>query len=131
MIQQSAETKILEYPEAQPILIKSLVEFKNKFLQLNQLVLGDKIECHFHFEVLRTKHIGSGMDKFSFSRDAMGILKEDKNGVLYCESEEDFSFFHLTDNGLTGRSRREWYKEEKRKAIRIFTFSNFYQIQLP
>lgn len=60
------------------------------------------------------------MDKYSAHEESEGVLKVDEDEFLYVESLKDYSFYNHTSNGLTGRSRKEWYQREMRKSRNYF-----------
>jgi len=107
----------LKFPN---INIDYLRMYKNEFLELNNLKIGDEIIWNFKYDTLRGRYKSREMDKFSAYEKSKGILKEDDNGVLFVESIKDYNFYNYTSNGLTGRSRKSWYQLEKKKAMNYF-----------
>lgn len=108
------------YPDTTELKKQYNLQYKEMFLKENDLKVGDEITCEFDYDVLRPRYRKPGSDKFNFRKEGKGILKEDENGFLYAESIDLFSFYYHADNGIFGRGRREWYIEEKKKAIRKF-----------
>lgn len=101
------------------MVISFLLSYKEEFLRTNRVKVGDSIKVQFYYEILRPKYRGSGSNKYTERKIADGILKEDNQGVLYVESVEDLQYYELKTNGLSGRSRREWYDKVRRKGIKI------------
>lgn len=105
-------------PDVDKLRAEYLLSYKEEFLSLNNLKIGDTVVARFMLEEIHRKDRGSGMDKITFGRNAEAILKEDENGFLYAESTEEYHFYSLTSSGHYGRrGYKEWYKSEKRKAI--------------
>ena len=90
--------------------------YKNEFLKLNKLKIGDEINVEFSYHILRSTYKKNKLERFNNKKLSKGILKENADG-LFVESIDNFHFYENTSNGLTGRQRREYYKLIRRKAI--------------
>lgn len=112
--------KEIKEPELPDLKDKVLLLAKEEFLKLNNLNIGDHIIWNFRFDTLRGAYKKREMNKYSAHEKSEGILKIDDNGYLFVESIKDYTFYNLTSNGFTGRSRKEWYKMEKRKSRNYF-----------
>ena len=109
-----------QFPNTAQLQTEYRIKFKEQFLALNNLKVGDTILWEFRYETVRTNYGGRGQSRFSMEKVCEGVLKEDSSGCLYAESIESLPFYWLTNNGLSGRSRREWYATEKRPSIHQF-----------
>lgn len=91
--------------------------FKEEFLRINNLKVGDEIEWSFPYEAIKSRYNKRGQDRYTFSRIIRGILKEDESGFLYAESLETVPFYHLETKG-----KSEFYKQEmKHSVVRLGT----------
>ncbi|RLD37062.1 MAG: hypothetical protein DRI74_07655 [Bacteroidetes bacterium] len=102
--------------ECPDIKEKVLELYKKEFLKLNHFKIGDELEVNFTYQQLHPKYNSRKMERFNHRRIAKGILRENEDG-LYVESIDDFEFYEFTSNGLTGRARKDWYKQISKKAI--------------
>ncbi|HET8735909.1 MAG TPA: hypothetical protein VFM69_04880 [Pricia sp.] len=107
-------------PEIPNLETKILLMLKDEFLRLNNLKVGDHIIWNFRYDTTRQAYKSRRMDKYSAREEGEGVLKTDEKGFLFVESLKDYSFYNHTNNGLTGRSRREWYQREMRKSKHYF-----------
>jgi len=97
-----------------------LLIVKDEVLKLNKLKVGDHIIWNFRYDTTRQAYKSRKMEKYSANEESEGVLKADEDGFLFVESLKDYSFYNYTSNGLTGRSRKEWYQREMRKSINYF-----------
>ncbi len=88
-----------------------------EFLKLNNLQVGDEVEMDFPYEGVSSGYKTREMSKYTYKQNAKGILKLDENQLLYAESLDNFSFYEYKNNGLRGRSQRNYYQEYKKKSI--------------
>ena len=114
------ETVKIKKPELPKLETKILLMVKDEFLKLNNLEVGDHIIWNFRFDTLRSAYKSREMNKYSAHEESEGVLKVDENGFLFVESLKDYTFHNPTSNGLSGRSRREWYQREIRKSRNYF-----------
>lgn len=114
------ETVKIKKPELPKLETKILLMVKDEFLKLNNLEVGDHIIWNFRFDTLRSAYKSREMNKYSAHEESEGVLKVDENGFLFVESLKDYTFHNSTSNGLSGRSRREWYQREIRKSRNYF-----------
>lgn len=105
------------YPDKVKLQNEYLVNYGKEFLRINDLKVGDEIELDFPYEFVRQKYKSREMEKYSDKKTGKGILKLDDVGRLYAESLDDFVFYKYTSNGYTGRSRRSWYEEVRKKSV--------------
>jgi hypothetical protein len=105
------------YPDKVKLQNEYLVNYGKEFLRINCLKVGDEIELEFPYEFVRQKYKSREMEKYSGKKIGKGILKLDDAGRLYAESLDDFVFYNHTSNGYTGRSRRSWYEEVRKKSV--------------
>jgi hypothetical protein len=92
------------------------LKYKAIFLKLNKLKVGDKVITEFDYQRLAYNHKGKATNKVTFKKEGVGTLKEDKQGCLYIESDEDFYFYQLQTTEYRGKFI-EQYIGEKRKSI--------------
>lgn len=93
--------------------------YKERFLAINNLKVGDVVVIPFIYHILRSNYKRQ-MERYNETKECEAILKEDNNGALIAESIEKLEFYSLTNNGLTGRGRKEWYKKEMKQALYKF-----------
>ena len=93
--------------------------FKERFLALNNLKVGDVVVIPFNYHIIRSSYKGKP-ERYNNTKECEAILKEDNNGALIAESIEKLDFYNNTNNGLTGRGRKEWYKKEMKPALYKF-----------
>jgi len=105
------------YPDTVKLQNEYLVNYGKEILKINELNIGDEIDIEFPYERLSQKYKSREMEKFSFKKTGRGVLKVDDIGRLYAESLEDFSFYEHTSNGYSGRQRKSWYKEVRKKSV--------------
>lgn len=105
------------YPNKEALQNKYLEMYGREFLELNNLKIGDEIELEFPYEGTGRNYNSKEQVKYTYKKKAKGVLKITENGMLYAESYDDMQFFHWVDNGLSGRSKRSWYKPVPRKSI--------------
>lgn len=110
----------IKKPELPSLKGKFLIIYKEEFLKLNNLEVGDHIIWNFRYDTLRSAYKKREMNRYSAYEESEGVLKVDENGYLFVESLKKYSFHNPTSNGLSGRSRREWYQREIRKAKHYF-----------
>lgn len=105
------------YPDKVKLQNEYLVNYGKEFLRINDLKVGDEIELEFPYEFIKQKYKSREMEKYSGKKIGKGTLKLDDVGRLYAESLDDFVFYKYTSNGYTGRSRRSWYEEVRKKSV--------------
>ena len=92
---------------------------KKAILEDNNLKVGDTILWEFDYDTVRSGYRRGEMNKFNFKKLCEGVLKEDKNGILYAESIEDLDLYiseYRNPIGLKGH----YYKRKKKKSIHYF-----------
>ncbi|MEP7198034.1 MAG: hypothetical protein ABI851_16060 [Saprospiraceae bacterium] len=105
------------YPDKVKLQNEYLVNYGKEFLNINKLIVGDEIIMEFPYEGLSQKYKSREMEKFSYKKTIKGILKLDDIGRLYAESLDDLVFYEYTSNGYSGRQRKNWYKEVRKKSV--------------
>lgn len=108
-----------EYTMPNDLILKNeyLKNYGNEFLKLNNLKIGDEVEMNFSYEGISQGYKTREMSKYTYKQKAKGILKIDENGLLFAESLDNFPFYEYKNNNLSGRSRRNYYQEYKKKSI--------------
>ena len=112
--------KEIKKPELPNLKEKVLKMAKDEFLKLNNLEVGDHIIWNFRYDTLRSAYKSREINKYSAHEESEGVLKVDENGYLFVESLKEYAFHNRISNGLSGRSRREWYQREMRKSKHYF-----------
>lgn len=107
--------KELIMPDTKKLQSQYLVNYGKEFLILNNLNIGDEIELPFDYEVTKTRYKTREIDKFTFQKNAKGVLKLDENGFLFAESLDNMQFYEYTKDG-----RKYYYKQVTRKSIKRF-----------
>lgn len=107
--------KELIMPDTKRLQSEYLVNYGKEFLRLNNLNVGDEIELAFDYEVTKTRYKSRELDKYTFQKNAKGILKLDDNGFLFAESLENMQFYEYTKD-----FRRYYYKSVMKKSIKRF-----------
>jgi len=111
------ESKII-FPDTKKLHIDFLKTYRDEFLKLNNLKVGDEIELEFDYDVLRSAYKSREMNKYTLKKLAKGTLKLDDDGCLYAESLDDFTFYwHAPIR--PGSTKYAW-KSENRKSIKKF-----------
>lgn len=86
------------------------LRFKEEFLKLNGLQIGDEVEMEFNYEKITREK--SKEHKVTFSKTLKGILKETEEGFLYAESLEVLPFYKFVNH-----IRRGYYESTPRKSV--------------
>lgn len=92
-----------------------LLRFKDEFLKMNNLKIGDSILWEFQKQSLHQAYNRREMNRVTFYEKSKGVLKEDENGLLYTESLKDFKFYK--SKLVKGKTT---YVGETRKSIHYF-----------
>lgn len=99
-------------PDSEEIKKQALLNYKNEFLRLNDLKIGDLINIEFPYQrVYREPR--KEENTVTWNKLADGILKEDKDGFLYAESLEEMDFYKWNSDNR----RRPYYELKKRKSV--------------
>lgn len=98
------------------IALNFKLKYKLIFLKLNKLKVGDKVLAEFSFQRLVTDRRGKGTGTATFQSEAIGTLKEDEQGCLYIESDEEFVFYKL-QTFYKRNKINEGYASYKKKSI--------------
>lgn len=93
--------------------------YRDKFLSMNNLKVGDDVIIPFNYHIVRNSYKNK-IERHNRTKECVATLKVDDNGRLYAESHDKLDYYHLENNGLTGRSRREWYARKRRNGIYKF-----------
>lgn len=107
--------KELIMPDTQKLQSEYLLNYGKEFLRLNNLNVGDEIELPFDYEVTKTRYKSRELEKYTFQKNATGVLKLDDTGFLYAESLENMQFYEHTRDG-----RRWYYRSVMKKSIKRF-----------
>ncbi len=85
----------MEYkePSQELLMDEYFIKYSQEFLKLNNLHVGNEVEMNFRYEVLRPKINSSDFEKYTFRKNAKGILKLDSKRALFAESFEDMDFY--------------------------------------
>ena len=102
-------------PNADEIKKQVRLKYKEEFLRLNNLKIGDLVILDFPYQRVY-KEPRKQENTVTWHKSAEGILKEDENGYLYAESLELMDFYKWNDDNR----RRPFYKSERRKSIYKF-----------
>lgn len=105
----------LIFPDTKRLHIEFLKTYRDEFLKLNNLKVGDEIELEFDYQQLRSRYKSREMDSYTWQKLAKGILKLDEDGCLYAESLDDFTFYHHVQ--VYGKYK---WQSEIRKSIKKF-----------
>ncbi|MBP1165096.1 hypothetical protein JOE44_001980 [Chryseobacterium sp. PvR013] len=108
------EKSQLLFPDKKSLQKEYLLKYRDQFLKLNNLKVGDEITLDFTCNNLIGKQI------YLTSKITTGILKLDENGFLYAESSHNMPFYRQMDNGLSGRSKRSWFQRTDTKSKKYF-----------
>lgn len=108
------ENTDLLFPDKKSLQKEYLLKYRDQFLSLNNLKVGDEISLSFTCNNLIGKQI------YLTSKITKGVLKLDDNGVLYAESLDNMPFYRHMDNGLSGRSKRSWVQRTEAKSKYFF-----------
>ena len=100
-----------KFPDSEAMKHQALLKYKEEFLKLNDLKIGDKVTLDFPYHRVY-KEPRKEPNRVTWEKQAEGILKEDEQGYLYAESLENMDFYRF-DNHF----RRPEYKLEKRKSV--------------
>ena len=76
----------LKYPDKKQMQIEFLHKYRDEFLRINGLKVGDKITMEFPYEVARSGYKRRGQEIYTYKKSMEGVLKVDDNGVLFAES---------------------------------------------
>jgi len=95
-----------QMPDIKKYKIEFLKNYQNEFLKINNLKIGDTVVMSFPYEIWRSGQV------MVTNKEAEGVLKVDKDGILFAESVEDMPFFTCHTRG-----RRTTYNQIERKAI--------------
>lgn len=108
-----SELKNIEYlyPDKDKIIHDIKIKFKDEFLKLNNLKIGDEVYLKFPYHRIY-KEPRKHEQRITWHKDMEGILKEDENGYLYAESLEDMSFYKL--------NKKDYYEHYYKKSIHNF-----------
>ena len=105
------------HPNTSVLQTEYLVKYGQEFLRLNNLTVGQIAEFDFPYEKVSTKYKSRELEKYSYKKRVPGILKLDEHGRLYAESIDDLVFYEYESNNYSGRSRKSWYREVKKKSV--------------
>lgn len=108
----------LIFPETKKLHIEFLKTYRDEFLKLNNLKIGDKIEIEFDYQVLRSSYNRREQNAYTFQKLCKGILKLDDDGCLYAESLDDFTFY--SNVPIRPDSNKYGWRSESRKSIKKF-----------
>lgn len=112
-------SEIMSNPILPNLKKEILIMFKNEFLKLNSLKIGDSIMWSFGYQELKSAYKGS-MNSYSICEKSEGVLKENKEGFLYVESVKEYSFYTHIWNQRSGRQSRHTWKRTMKKAKHFF-----------
>lgn len=102
------------YPDKEKIIHDIKIKFKEDFLKINNLKIGDEVYLKFPYH--RTyKEPRKPEQRLTWYKDSEGILKEDVNGYLYAESIELMTFYKLNTD-----KKKEFYQSYRKKSIHNF-----------
>jgi len=104
-----------QYPDKDKIKREIKLAFREEFLKLNNLKIGDSVILEFPYQRVY-KEPRKQENTVTWNKLSEGILKEDKDGYLYAESLELFDFYRWNTDNV----RRPFYKLERRKSIHKF-----------
>lgn len=104
------------FPDTKKLHIEFLKTYRDEFLKLNNLKIGDEIELEFDYQVLRTSYNRREQNAYTFKKLAKGVLKLDEDNCLYAESLDDFTFYWNAPL-RTGSNKYAW-RSENRKSIK-------------
>ena len=104
------------FPDTKKLHIEFLKTYRDEFLKLNNLKVGDEIELEFDYEKLSSKYKSRELQTHTYQKVAIGILKLNEDGCLYAESINDFDFY----NHVKVRGNRYEYRKDSRKSIKKF-----------
>jgi len=99
-------------PDKEEIKKQILLKYKDEFLSINNLKIGDLVTLEFPYQRVY-KEPRKQENTVTWNKTAEGILKEDENGYLYAESLDLFDFYRWNDDN----KRRPFYKLERRKSV--------------
>lgn len=102
-------------PDKNKIKHEIKIKFKDEFLSLNNLKIGDLVILPFDFQRVY-KEPRKQPNTVTWTQMENGILKEDKDGYLYAESLKDMQFYRLNTD-----SKREFYESYYKKSIYRFS----------
>jgi hypothetical protein len=103
------------FPDKEKIKHEIKIKFKEEFLKLNNLKIGDSVTLEFPYQRVY-KEPRKQENTVTWNKISEGILKEDENGYLYAESLELMDFYKWNDDNR----RKPFYKSERRKSIYKF-----------
>lgn len=95
------------FPDSEEINKQVLLKYKEEFLKLNNLKIGDLVTLEFPFQRVYKENT------ITWNKPMDGFLKEDENGYLYAESLEDADFYRWNSDNR----RRPYYELQRRKSI--------------
>lgn len=106
----SSEVKYV-LPDQNQMKIDYFLKYKEVFLSLNGLKVGDTVTLPFEYEYLRTQYKKRSMSKYSGTKICEGVLKETEQGFLYAESNEFLPFYKEgSRGGWVEQQRKSQYK---------------------
>lgn len=109
---------ILIFPDTKKLHIEFLKTYRDEFLRINNLKVGDEVELEFDYQVLRTSYNRREQNAYTWQKLAKGILKLDEDGCLYAESLDNFTFYWHAP--IRPNSNKYTWKSENRKSIKKF-----------
>jgi len=98
-------------PDSAEIKKQVLLKYKEEFLKLNNLKIGDLVTLEFPYQRVY-KEPRKQENTVTWNKPMEGILKEDKDGYLYAESLEDADFYRWNSDNM----RRPFYELQRRKS---------------
>lgn len=102
------------YPDKDKIKHEIKIKFKEDFLKLNNLKIGDEVYLKFPYHRIY-KEPRKPEQRITWYKDMEGVLKEDDNGYLYAESLESMSFYKLNNE-----KKKDFYEHYYKKSIHSF-----------